>query len=532
MSNIAEDNELNANDLWVDLAHKCLHYKGEKIFLRGVRFIRLMQCLVQNYPYCVNRANIMTAVWGTKAIDPTNVDKAITQLNPKLLPKGLQIENEPGLGYRIERIQAEVRPGIDPAFQTNTGHRANTRVLVKDSDTATSEVSGVTVQVKPDQVLDAELAEWTYFNYRDETVEALNTSDTSRALASRYAREPVVIGDQAFPVTILWQNRKSHIPPDDILGTLDYSQSEYLASSPTLGVTEYALARKFIKSIYTAGPVKHEGLEYCMTSIDLNGSLPRIDGRLGRYYDNILTQYAMEWELKKAMKDHGRLALDRNRVGMLPLREAIEFGTNPNPLFDGRQRCSAITVSMLMLFERRGQGLWTVIHQRSRTVGLSAGMLHVVPAGMFEAKNRNEKWSIRTAVMREMLEEVYNEEEQQGEEITGFEDDMVSKKPLQFLFPLIEKGLAELSITGICCDLLTLRPEICTVLFVPDVGMAEVQKVHVNWEYEQHGDPGNFGTPWDRIEEKLQNVKVGEIVPSGIACFELGRTWMRERHGI
>jgi hypothetical protein len=386
--------------------------------------------------------------------------------------------------------------------------------------------------LEPAKDLDVELRERTYFNYRDETVAALNTSDTSWALASRYERKPLTIGDQAFPVTILWQNRKSLIPPDDILGTLDYSKPEYLSSSPTLSVTDYALARKLIKLIYTAGPVKHEGLEYCMTSINLNGSLPRIEGRFGRYYDNILTQYAMEWELKKALKEHGQLALERNRVGMLPLREAVEFGTNQNPLLDGGMRCTAITVSMLTVFERREQGLWTIIHQRSKEVGLSAGMLHVVPAGMFEAKNKGERWSIRTAVMREMLEEVYNEEEQQSEEIAGFEDDMVSKKPLQFLLPLIENGHAELSLTGICCDLLNLRPEICTVLFVPDAGLAEVQKMHVNWEYEQHGDPGNFGTPWDRIDAKLQNAKVGEIVPSGVACLKLGRTWMRERHGV
>lgn len=267
-----------------------------------------------------------------------------------------------------------------------------------------------------------------------------------------------------------------------------------------------------------------------MTDVDLTGALPRIDGRFGMYYDNILTQYAMEWELKKALKEYDHLALARNRVGTMPLREAVELGRNP--LLDGRERCTAMTVSMLMVFERRMQGLWTIIHRRSRMVGLSAGMLHVVPAGMFEAKNKSERWSVKTAVMREMLEEVYIEEEQQGDEITGFEDDMVSKKPLQFLFPLIENGRAELSLTGTCCDLLNLRPEICTVLFVPDAGLAEVQKVRVNWEYEQRGEPGIFGTPWDRIEAKLQNAKVGEIVPSGVACFELGRTWMRERHGV
>jgi hypothetical protein len=112
------------------------------------------------------------------------------------------------------------------------------------------------------------------------------------------------------------------------------------------------------------------------------------------------------------------------------------------------------------------------------------------------------------------------------------QDDIVNKKPLQFLSRLFDNERAELSLTGICCDLLNLRPEICTVLFVRDEGLAEVQKIMVNWEYEQHGQTGVFGTPWNRIEAYLQKAKVGEIVPSGIACFELGRTWMRERHGV
>jgi hypothetical protein len=376
----------------------------------------------------------------------------------------------------------------------------------------------------------AKLGERTYFRYRDEKVEALDTSITSRALASRYDCDPVSIGDQAFPVTILWQNRADLVNPDDILGALDSSTTEPLVSSPTLNVAEYAAARLFIKSIYTAGPIKYEGLEYCMTAIDLAGSLPRVDGRFGLYYDNILTQYAMEWELKKALKEHGNDALAPDRVGALPLRETVERGRNP--LFDGTQRCTAMTVSMLMVFERREQGLWTIIQRRSRAVGLSAGMLHVVPAGMFEAKNKHEKWSVQSAVRREMLEEVYNEQEQQGDGIPGFEDHLLRKEPILFLSQLLKEGRAEFSVTGICCDLLNLRPEICTILFVRDAGLTETRAMQVNWEYEREGPAGRFGTPWNQVEIEMRKVRVGEMVPSGVACFELGRMWLRDRHGV
>jgi DNA-binding winged helix-turn-helix (wHTH) protein len=530
MFNIDDDKQLNPKDLWIDLAHKCLHYKGEKIFLPGVRYSKLMHRLIKDDPHCVNRADIMTAVWGKKPIDPTNVDKTIDKLNLKLSSTGLHIRNETGVGYRIERIQEGVRPEIDRALQTNTGATADTRVPVEDVDAATSEVSGVAVQFKRDQVLDAELAEQTYFKYRDERVEAVHTSDTSRALAARYACDPVSIGNQIFPVAILWQNKSEVIHPDSILRTLDFgSSTDPLVSSPTLDETQYALARLFIQSKYTRGKIKHEALEYCMTSIDLTGSLPRIDGRFGLYYDNILTQYAMEWELKKALKIEGHLALARGRIGTLPLREAIEFGRNP--LLNGMGRCTAMTVSMLMVFERPGQGLWTLIHKRSIKVGLSAGMLHVVPAGMFEVKNPREKWSALKAVKREMLEEVYDEEEQQGGE-AGFEDSLEHKKPVPFLSQLIDEKKAELSLTGICCDLLNLRPEICTVLYVPVAGLTEDRDMHVNWEYERPGPRDNFGTPWDLVEVDMQKVRVGEMVPSGVACFELGRTWLRTRHGV
>jgi len=357
----------------------------------------------------------------------------------------------------------------------------------------------------------------------------------SRTLAARYSCEPVCIGDQVFPVTVLWQNRKELIPPDTILGTLDSpaEDPQILTKSPILTETQYASARIFIKKMYEAGPIKYEGLEYCMSTIDLTGSIPRIDGRFGWYYDNILTQYAMEWELKKAIKEHGLNALARDRGGgILPLREAVELGRNP--LVNGNGRCTAMTVSMLMVFERPEpeRGMWTLIKRRSKAVGVSAGMLHVMPAGMFEVKNRPENWSVRSAVWREMLEEVYKEKEQQGRGVPEFEDHILRKQPLRFLSRVLEEGGAEISVTGICCDLLNLRPEICTVLFVRDAGLTKVRKMKVNWEYQEEGPAGSFGTPWKRIDRDIQRVKVGEIVPTGLCCFELGRMWLRQRHRL
>jgi DNA-binding winged helix-turn-helix (wHTH) protein len=80
----------------------------------------------------------------------------------------------------------------------------------------------------------AKLAELTYFRYRDEKVEAINTSATSRVLAARYERDPVSIGDQIFPATIVCQNRGDLIDPDKILRTLDLSTADTLIESPTL----------------------------------------------------------------------------------------------------------------------------------------------------------------------------------------------------------------------------------------------------------------------------------------------------------
>lgn len=371
-----------------------------------------------------------------------------------------------------------------------------------------------------------DLLERTYLRYQNEKAPLLDNTTASRRLALLYECEPVTFGDQAFPVTILWQNKDSLIHPDKILGKFDSFPPQHRKSSPTLEVKEYAAARELTKSLLTRGEVKHEGLEYCMRNIDLSDSLPSIHGRFGYYYDHVLTQFALYWELKKALNKYGLGVLEGTMAETLPLREAFGFGSQA--LYDGDLRTAAISVSMLIVFERKKE-FWTIICRRSKEVAAHPDMLHVVPSGMFEARNEFEKWSVQDALWRELLEEVYNEKDQQ---IPGFEDDLAYKEPIQTLSRLLEENVAEFSVTGICCDLLYVQPEICTVLYVPDNSFVSKRGMRVNWEYSPDGPPGSFGTPWNEIEKKMRRIKTGGMVPTGAACLSLGRAWMRSRHRI
>lgn len=379
---------------------------------------------------------------------------------------------------------------------------------------------------------DADLAEKTYYRYRDEPAPLLESPELIHHLESRYGCTALSVGSKLFPVTVIWRNVEQLIDPEVILGNLDFTPPAPLISSPALSPSEYAEARAFIRAKYTSRGPKHEGCDYRMTRIESSDNLPKILGAFGLYYDNILTQYAIEWELKKALLTDAAGAIHTlSKPGTLPLRETIE--AQGNPLINGNGRCAAITVSTLLVFKRPTGAFACLIRRRSLDVGVSPGMLHVVPAGMFEASNGNDNWSIRLNVWRELLEEVYNEEEQQGSEYAETLDHIQGKEPVQLIRQMLNEGSAEFSVTGIACDLLNLRPEVCTVLFVADSAFAEVRQMKLNWEYEPEHRTGTSLVGWDRIDDVIEKdgARYG-IVPSGAACLALGREWVKRRHGM
>jgi len=380
---------------------------------------------------------------------------------------------------------------------------------------------------------DADLEEKTYYGYRTARVPRLESPELIAHLESRYRAPAFRLSGKAFPAAVVWSNDSKSIDPDTILGKFDGAVPKPLLESPIAGPSDYGRARDYIKQLYEAppSPIRGEGLNYRMTGIDLAGGRPKIHGAYGWYYDNILTQYAMEWELKKALLSGGAKAVEGlNRKGTLPLREAVESGCRGNPALSGLGRCASITISTLLVFKRRHHGVFCMIRRRSAHVGVSPNMLHVVPAGMFEAKSSQDPWSISTNVWRELLEEVYGEEEEQQTGDSKFPDRLLDKPPMPILEEMLADGSAEFSATGLCCDWLNLRPEICTVLYAKDHRFFNAREMRLNWEYEKEGPGGTFAVPWSGLDEVIANAVAGHgMVASGAVCLGLGRAWMKSR---
>jgi transcriptional regulator with XRE-family HTH domain len=375
-------------------------------------------------------------------------------------------------------------------------------------------------------------AELTYYRYRSEPRARARWPDLVNHLELRYDCAAMRLWGRPFPATALWQNAGEIVLPDAVLGTLDPTPPIPLAQSPVLPAELYPSARAFIKEYYEAGPIKYEGADYRMTRVETVGGAPRIHGALGLYYDAILTQYAMEWELNKALAV--RAASDNLKAlfeaGTLPLREAVE--QSGNPMTSGNGRCAALAISTLVVFKRRKRDdFFCLAHRRSDSVGVSPSMFCVVPAGMFEQKNADDPWSVESTVWRELLEEVYDDTEHQGTGAQEIEDYLYGKQPIALLTKLLAEGRAEFSVTGIICDLLALRPEICTVLFIPDPSFSESRKMTLNWEYGGFGS-GTGVVRWADMEQQIRGVWDQGMDVGSAACMKFGRDWIGARHGL
>ncbi|MHB2029770.1 MAG: hypothetical protein ACYCPT_13280 [Acidimicrobiales bacterium] len=371
----------------------------------------------------------------------------------------------------------------------------------------------------------------SYFRYRELDSRSLYSSDLANFLAERHHYQPLRFLGHDFPIAITWKNDGREISPDAVLGSLNRSLPSRLESAPHLDRTVYRRAREQIREVYESGPVKYEGCDYCLDRIDVpDPSLtPRIDGRLGLYYDNILTQYAVEWELRGALARRAGSDLSYlSHDGTLPLRESIEALCDP--LLSGAGRVAAMTVSTLLVFTRpREEGYWTILRRRSGVVGVSTNTRHVVPAGMFEAANSTDVWSIELNVWRELLEELYDEDEEGGS--AQNRDYLTTLEPVRLLTSMVSDGSADHVVTGVVCDLLNLRTEICTVLLVRDAAFAESRRMKLNWEYQSTPRSGAFAVPTSLVEQTLISEGM-RMVPSGAACLSLGIDWVRRARGL
>jgi hypothetical protein len=384
--------------------------------------------------------------------------------------------------------------------------------------------SGAPQQAVPyDQV-----AERTYFKYRDQAEAEVNRPDLIEYLAKWHKCEPLSFAGRPVGTTIIWPNTTAAIEPDTILGELDTTGVRKWTSTVQLPkANDYAEGRRLIEQKYQEGRVKHEALSYCVDRIDLRrDEPPTISGYCGRYYDMVLTQHAVEWELRRALALDARVG--HLSPGVMPMREAI--ANKGNPLVTGCGRCSAMGVSTLAVLrrpEKLGGGLWCLIKKRASDVAVARGYLQTAPAGMFEGWDLFTPWSVEMNIYRELLEEVYGREEFIS--ANAQPEYVLSMPEIKLLQELRARDLARLSVTGICCDLRCLWFDICTVLYVDDPTFLELYGLKWNWEYEDGPPDLRYGrglVPWGGLDEFVR-MYGGNFVASSSACLSLGREWVK-----
>jgi hypothetical protein len=473
--------------------------------------------------------------WGFEITDPTEINRVLKLAQFEALSEKEREDFQPRPTVQTKQRALRQTSQVDEVRGKNT----SVAVLDEKRSLYDRDLSSVrsyfdflkknAAQTVSGSDSDAWASERTYLRYRNEPCPRLESPVLVQHLKKRYDNcRPLLFGKTLLPLHVIWKNVTKCIRPDQILGHLDDAKPIHDTTALTYVPAEYGRARKFIKRQYESGRINYEGCEYCMTQIRFESGQPKIDGAFGYYYDSIITQYAIEWELRKALLAGTPIGA-LSAPGTLPLREAIE--AQGNPALSGHGRRAALSISTLLVFQRSDGSFSCLIRRRSQEVGVSPGMLHVVPAGMFEAANTGDPWSIELSIWRELLEEVYNDKDLLGGERAEILDHVRGRQPVRLLRHLIDNGEAEFSVTGIVCNLLNLAPEICTVLFVPDPRFVEERKLQINWEYISEDRAGSFHVPWKKIDEVIETEtpKYG-IVPGAAACISLGREWIKQRH--
>jgi DNA-binding winged helix-turn-helix (wHTH) protein len=523
----------------LDAVGQDLYCDGDRVDRLGRTAIKILHVLLKEQPSTVPHDSVIKEVWK----DTTNVEYGnslashVTKLRKVLdkkdtAPSDSCIRSSKGVGYRFvwtdvaqssdERLPHLSLPNTDRVARGGHSERAAIQTSSEEL-LVNSETRNVARAFGDDEMNVDGARHRGDVQYNSSNRELITSDALVHYLASRYKCEPITVSGRPILATALWQNHGGIITPDSLLGNLDLTPAVARTHSATMNSTDYAAARKRCEAKH-----RYEGVDYCMTEVDLGGDVVKLHGDLGLYYDTLLTQYAMEWEVERVIqgmrseKDLASLAIK----GTLPLRESVE--TVCDPLRSGKGRCAAISVSTLVVFKRPGlPGYYFIFKRRSSETAVSPGKMHVIPSGIFEMTDPSRPWSVEMNIWRELQEEVYNLDEYTGPPHAGIDDAILGTTPVRQLLEMINCGKAQLVVTGLCAGLLNLRPEICTLLFVSDPEFPKLLSMPLNWEYPTGNISGTGFEQWDNVDSvMIRAMDKPGVDASGAACVEFGRQWL------
>lgn len=249
---------------------------------------------------------------------------------------------------------------------------------------------------------------------------------------------------------------------------------------------------------------KWNGPTFALHRISLVNGRVRIDCKPGRYFQSLATSEECDNELMVALSAQPDEPVDLVR---LPRRRWIhEQAALQNPVIDGTGRAAAVSVATVVLIARQEGGYGLLLTPRSGEVATHKFFNHVAPSGIFspldlDLSPLSEEFSVRRTLLREYIEELFsNEEYEIGNKPVH---DLETDPEVVRLNRLVSVGDAGVYYTGISVNLLTLRPEICTLLLVRDP----------NWIADEESAAERSGRPWKLAWEWLPRHDEHQLPP-------------------
>lgn len=257
-----------------------------------------------------------------------------------------------------------------------------------------------------------------------------------------------------------------------------------LGDAPKQFLTQDDMAfynQAFLQTLKNSGRNLFNGTTYIQKRIRRKPL--RVSGEFGKYFDMVATCAALDQELKDASE---------SKLLRLPSRSQLHRHLPADQaMINGAGRSAAIGVACLTVFNHQGE-YKAILARRSAKAATDPLQFHVMPAFIFQPSDENgafpEEWSVKHQVYREYLEELFG----MPEVVPDRYDYFYEHPAMKHLQGLLNTGEAELYLTGVVINLLTLRPEICVLLLIHTPEWYEKitapdSDISLNTEAEAHG---------------------------------------------
>lgn len=246
-----------------------------------------------------------------------------------------------------------------------------------------------------------------------------------------------------YPVHALLPDPEQEADIDSVLGTL----------SPETPRDYVFYDHSTLHELLRRNATVYNGITYDMRRLETHPL--RLHAHYGRYFDMIATASALENEAKRAVEaDHLRFLLRTQYHRQVRHYES---------LFSGKGRSALIGGACLIVFATP-TGDYALLAQRNSRSATDPNFYHLVPAFVFQPTHEQphpDDWRMSYHIYREILEELFNVPEEQN-----------APTERVFQHPVI-RDLADhhatLYLTGVTMNLLTLRPEVCALLYIQDI---------------------------------------------------------------